>query len=86
MKRKTARSLKLNLHVLGKEGKPRIQTILFKDNNRLDSRSRQPQLKQSKNLFAEHHNEIGIVMGPHSTTGFCIVVMWAAQLIDLDEG
>ena len=39
-----------------------------------------------RNVLAEHHNEIGIIIGPHSTAEFCLIVMYAAELIDKKEG
>lgn len=41
------------------------------------------------NLMAEHHREIGIVLGPHRNR-FCLIALYAAQIVpkdskDLDE-
>ena len=35
-----------------------------------------------KNLFAAELAEVGIVAGPHATTSFCIIAVFAAQVLD----
>ena len=32
--------------------------------------------------MAEHHNDVGIILGPHSTAAFCLIVMYAAELVE----
>ena len=34
--------------------------------------------------MAEHHREIGLVLGPHSTAGYSLVVLFAAQIVPKD--
>ena len=35
--------------------------------------------------MAEHHREIGLVLGPHSTAGNSLVVLFAAQIVPKDS-
>jgi len=35
--------------------------------------------------MAEHHREIGLALGPHSTAGNSLVVLFAAQIVPKDS-